>query len=55
MRRRRRDTTTVAQLSIGLPCGALYRPSKTEIDEDITRDSLQVRRCAIRAHVCSTA
>ncbi|KAG2487579.1 hypothetical protein HYH03_013858 [Edaphochlamys debaryana] len=35
---------TVAQLSIGLACGTLYRPSKTEVDEGIVRDGLQVGR-----------
>ena len=36
------NPTAVAQLSIGLPCGSVYRPSKTEVDEDIVRDSLLV-------------
>lgn len=43
------NTTTVAQLSIGLACGTAYRPSKAEVDEDIARDKLQVR---VPACVC---
>ncbi|KAG2483974.1 hypothetical protein HYH03_017219 [Edaphochlamys debaryana] len=38
------DSLTVAQLGIGLACGTTYRPSKTELDEDIIRDGLQVGR-----------
>lgn len=45
------NTTTVAQLSIGLECSAQYRPSKTEIDEDIVRDDLQVGRPSGRIFV----
>ncbi|KAG2485484.1 hypothetical protein HYH03_015758 [Edaphochlamys debaryana] len=36
------ESTTVAQLSINLDCGTVYRPSKTEVAEDIVRDKLQV-------------
>ncbi|PNW87807.1 hypothetical protein CHLRE_01g002861v5 [Chlamydomonas reinhardtii] len=53
------NTTTVAQLSIGLECSAQYRPSKTEIDEDIVRDDLQVgltyRYCVVVASAASSA
>ncbi|KAG2440758.1 hypothetical protein HXX76_003615 [Chlamydomonas incerta] len=38
------NKTTVAQMSIGLACGTVYRPSTNELDEDIVRDKLQVGR-----------
>ena len=47
-------TTTVAQLSIGLPCNSLYRPSKTEVDEDIMRDALKVRMSSRQHSMCTT-
>lgn len=36
------NTSAVAQLSIGLACGTVYRPSKAEVNEDIARDKLVV-------------
>ncbi|KAG2424120.1 hypothetical protein HXX76_014794 [Chlamydomonas incerta] len=52
------NETTVAQLSIGLTCGTRYRPSKTEVDEDIIRDNLQVgltyRYCVVVASAPSS-
>ncbi|GLC70054.1 hypothetical protein PLESTF_000917800 [Pleodorina starrii] len=36
------DTTTISQLSMSLTCGTAYKPARTEINQDIVRDNLQV-------------
>ncbi len=36
------DTTTITQLSISLTCGTVYKPARTEINQDIVKDNLQV-------------
>ncbi|GLC68972.1 hypothetical protein PLESTF_000765100 [Pleodorina starrii] len=36
------DTTTISQLSMSLTCGNAYKPARTEINQDIVRDNLQI-------------